>query len=392
MKPAVIVVTFGFLSSSIALAQAQSNLDAGTIYKRSLPSVVKIEAYNDKNQPEWTGSGFVVASDGKLLTNFHVIRNSKKATVRLGNGDAYDDVQVIDVDKRRDIALLKIKAIDLAPLTLGSSGGVQVGDAVYSLGNPLGLANTLSNGIVSAIRPMDGYRLLQITAPISGGSSGGPLFDSHGAVIGITVATLEGGQNLNFAVPIDYAKGILAAPGTPKALETVYDAEPVAAEPTKPSAPVTTSVPPPAPSGPTASIAEPSASLRQELSKGVIPFLSSKLLALTEADARALFGDPRAHRPFYDVKNTVVGDIYDWSDSTGQTAHFELTFDIKTSRMTNVFIYPSGRLTWTDAKRLWGDKANEVKNPNGTKSRSYTSRRLNLTLDKDDNVLVIGLY
>src|SRR5690348_15964210 len=166
MKPAGIAVLLELFLVSLASGQTPNgnNLDAGAIYRKALPSVVRIEAYNEMDEPEWSGSGFVVASDGKLLTNFHVIRNSKKATIRLGNGDAYDDVQVLEVDKRRDIALLKIKAVDLLPLTLGSSSRVEVGDPVYSLSNPLGLANTLSNGIVSAVRPMDGYRLLQTTA------------------------------------------------------------------------------------------------------------------------------------------------------------------------------------------------------------------------------------
>ena len=154
----------------------------------------------------------MVSADGKILTNYHVIAHSKQATVRLANKDAYDGVGVLDIDKRKDIALIKIKAVDLPFLALGKSCAVDVGDTVFSLSTPLGmLQNTLSDGIVSGIRLGDGYKYFQISAPISHGSSGGPIFNSNGEVIGIAVATIEEGQNLNFAVPIDYAKGMLTS-------------------------------------------------------------------------------------------------------------------------------------------------------------------------------------
>jgi serine protease Do len=85
---------------------------------------VSIDGYDEKGQIRWTGSGFLVAADGKVLTNYHVIRNSKQATVRLANGDAYDSVKVMDIDRRKDIALLKIKAVDLQPIRIGSSNSL----------------------------------------------------------------------------------------------------------------------------------------------------------------------------------------------------------------------------------------------------------------------------
>jgi len=131
----------------------------------------------------------------------------------------------MDVDSRKDIAFLKIKAIDLKVLRVGSSSTAQVGDTVYSLSNPLGLPRTLSQGIISGIRQLDGYQLLQITAPISPGSSGGPLFNTKGEVIGITAAALEGGQSLNFAIPIDYARGMILSPSDPRPPASVYNPE-----------------------------------------------------------------------------------------------------------------------------------------------------------------------
>jgi S1-C subfamily serine protease len=203
----------------------QNQVSGDAIYKQFAQSVVSIEAKNDKHLVEWTGTGFVVAADGKILTNYHVIRNSKEASVRLANGDVYDTVEVLDVDRRKDIALLRIKAVDLPPVRIGNSGTLQIGDAVYSLSNPLGLENTLSEGIMSGSRPMDGFRLLQITAPISHGRSGGPLFNAKGEVIGITTLSLQEGQSLNFAIPIDYARGMLVSPSQPRPLASVYDPE-----------------------------------------------------------------------------------------------------------------------------------------------------------------------
>jgi S1-C subfamily serine protease len=190
----------------------------GAIYERASASVVLIKTYDG------SGTGFVVSSDGRVVTNYHVIRSTKRASIALENGDIFDDVQVLDVDKRKDIALLKIKAVDLKPLTLGNSSAVQIGDTVYSVSNPLGTyENSLSQGIISGIRPDDGYHTLQITAPISHGSSGGPLFNSQAEVIGITSASDGNGQNLNFAVPTDYVRGMLASQTQPKPLATAYD-------------------------------------------------------------------------------------------------------------------------------------------------------------------------
>lgn len=115
-----------------AVAQPQATSTAGAIYKQAAPSVVSIEGYNSQGKVQWAGTGFVVAADGKILTNYHVIRNSKQATIRLANGDAYDIVEVLDVDMRKDIALLKIKVVDLPTLYIGNSGTAQVGDPVYS--------------------------------------------------------------------------------------------------------------------------------------------------------------------------------------------------------------------------------------------------------------------
>jgi len=213
--------------SALSIGQTKTtDSSAGAVYRNASPAVVLIEVYNEKGEVSGAGSGFLISTDGKILTNYHVVQHSKRATVRLANKDAYDDVQVLDVDKRKDVVLLKIKAVDLPYLTLGKSRAVEIGDKVFSLSHPLGLLqNTLSEGIVSGMREADGYRYFQISAPISHGSSGGPIFDSKGEVVAIATAIIEAGQNLNFAVPIDYAKGMLSASNA-KPLESVYEPEP----------------------------------------------------------------------------------------------------------------------------------------------------------------------
>ena len=169
------------------------------------------------------GSGFVVSADGKIITNFHVIAHAKNATVWLEIDDAYDDVQVLDIDKRKDIAILKIKAVELPFLNLGKSANEEIGATVYTVSNPKGYFNTLSQGLISGVRYREGYHVLQFTAPVSHGSSGGPLFNAKGEVIGITSSLDDQGQNLNFAIPVDYLRGLLASPGQPRSLASVYD-------------------------------------------------------------------------------------------------------------------------------------------------------------------------
>jgi serine protease Do len=109
-----------------------------------------------------------------------------------------------------DLAALRITGVSLPSVHLGTSAAIKTGDHVTVLGAPLGLESTLSDGIVSAVREAGSLRIFQTSAPISHGSSGGPLFDDYGSVVAIAVATIESGENLNFAVPIDSAKTLLS--------------------------------------------------------------------------------------------------------------------------------------------------------------------------------------
>jgi len=176
------------------------------IAEAATPSVVLIRV------PNGLGSGFVVSDDGRIVTNIHVIRDAKQATVVAADGREFKDVEVMAVDPAQDLAVLRIGAHGLKPLALGDSSTAKPGDHVVAIGHPLGLGNTVSDGLVSAIRAVTPQRtMLQISAPISPGSSGGPVFNDRGEVIGVSTLLITGGQNLNFAVPVNAVKPLLAA-------------------------------------------------------------------------------------------------------------------------------------------------------------------------------------
>jgi hypothetical protein len=176
--------------------------------ERATPAVVLIdvETASDTRQ----GSGFIVDPAGLILTNHHVIRDARSARVRLASGDVYQEVEVLADDPRRDIAILRVPGFELPSLPLGNSDSIRIGSPVVLIGSPLGLENTVSTGIVSGRRQEpEGYQLLQVSAPASRGSSGGAVLSTRGDVVGIAVSQIQGGQNLNFAVPINYARGLL---------------------------------------------------------------------------------------------------------------------------------------------------------------------------------------
>lgn len=156
------------------------------------------------------GTGFIVRRTGEILTNLHLVNNAKTMTVKLRNEDVYDEVTLLETDPRRDIALIKVRGWNLPIVRLGNSDLIQVGERVMAIGNPRGLEQTVTDGLISAIRDTGkGYKLFQMSVPISTGSSGGPLFNMAGETIGITAAYVEGGQHLNFAIPINYGLALL---------------------------------------------------------------------------------------------------------------------------------------------------------------------------------------
>lgn len=187
------------------------------IAEQALPSVVSIVT------PETLGSGFVVSPRGLVVTNLHVVAGHDQVLV-IVDGKKLPVKRVFNGDVRRDLVVLEIETTGLRSLSLGDSDRVRAGESVVAIGNPLGLEHTVSNGLVSAVREIaPELTLLQISAPIAPGSSGGPLFNDRGEVIGVATGIIVGGQNLNFGVPVNYLKPLLGT-GAPISMKAFAEA------------------------------------------------------------------------------------------------------------------------------------------------------------------------
>jgi len=186
---------------------------AKEIAKNCLPSTVSLIMEDETKQPISLGSGFILES-GKIVTNLHVIEGAKYGYV-LENGSSkkHSIKGYFQIDKINDLAILSVPTLTAQPLAISALDKPEVGEKIYAIGNPKGLSGTISEGIVSGIRSMENKSLIQITAPISPGSSGGPVINNKGEVIGVAVGTLTSGQNLNFAIPVNLLND-LASKGT----------------------------------------------------------------------------------------------------------------------------------------------------------------------------------
>lgn len=180
--------------------------DARLIAKNIFPSVVMLEMRDDKDRPISLGSGFFVRSD-VVVTNYHVIEGASAGVAKIvGKASIYNVEGLVGVDRAKDLVLLKLTKANAKPLILADISKIEVGQEVFALGNPKGLEGTISAGIISgsSLRNVENENLIQITAPISPGSSGGPVVNRKGEVIGVAVSSLKDGQNLNFAIPSSY--------------------------------------------------------------------------------------------------------------------------------------------------------------------------------------------
>ena len=207
---------------------ARPRKDIPTIAKAANGAIVSIIMSDKDGHAIAQGTGFLVSKDGHIVTNYHVIENGSSATIKFPDGALFAVDGVLASDKARDVAVIKAHGENFRTLTVGNSDKLQVGEDVVAIGNPLSLESTVSNGIVSGIRTSEekGGKFLQVTTPISPGSSGGPLFNMAGEVVGITTLYLEGGENLNFAIPINDAKHLLLA-RSPKIQALPNEPEPI---------------------------------------------------------------------------------------------------------------------------------------------------------------------
>lgn len=201
--------------------------DTQKIAERAFQSTVLLIMEDGKGEKS-IGSGFFVRK-GQVVTNFHVIDGAVNGRAKLIGAETTHVVEgVIATRPNRDLAVLEISIPEAKVIPLADSNSVQVGEPVYAVGNPKGLEGTFSEGIVSSIREGEYGTVLQITAPVSTGSSGGPVLNKKGEVVGVSFASMMEGQNLNFALPAFYVKTLLSETGPVRSLASISGSEPEA--------------------------------------------------------------------------------------------------------------------------------------------------------------------
>ena len=207
MRFGLLKFVFLLLFATVASVPAQDYLPE--LVKRIKPSAVAIETFDQRGNVVSRGSGFFVATD-KVITNKHVIEKTSRAEIHLFNGRKYPVKGVLAVDGEGDLALLQVDVPKEFAVALPIVQRVpQEGESIVVIGNPFGLEGSVSNGIVSAVREIAGYgKIIQITAPISPGSSGSPVVNMLGQVIGVATLQAAEGQSLNFAVPSERISGL----------------------------------------------------------------------------------------------------------------------------------------------------------------------------------------
>lgn len=193
----------------LALPVPARAMDAQKVFAKASGSVVVVVGLNGYKQPVKFGSGFVVEDGSQVVTNHHVVDGAAGVVVKTPDDQAIK-AEVVDVDTVQDLALLKLDG--KGPALEVAAELPQVGQEVAAIGTPKGLERTLSTGVVSAVRTLQGREVVQITAPVSQGSSGGPVLDAAGRVVGVATFVFTEGQNLNFAIPCTAVRHFLGRP------------------------------------------------------------------------------------------------------------------------------------------------------------------------------------
>jgi S1-C subfamily serine protease len=202
-------------------SEEQNNI---AVYKKALPSVVNITStavtfdfFYGAVPQQGMGSGFVIDTEGHILTNFHVVEGARQVEVTTSDKTKYK-AQIVGTDPVHDLAVIQIPNKSVPQAEIGDSKALTVGQKVYAIGNPFGLSGTMTRGIISSIRSLKGQRgyideAIQTDAAINPGNSGGPLLNGRGQVIGINTMILTGGveqsAGIGFAIPINTAKAVL---------------------------------------------------------------------------------------------------------------------------------------------------------------------------------------
>ena len=199
------VLTYSFLLFILVASEALAQKNLPSLITKIQPSVVTITIYDSSGDSIGQGSGFFVSEAGDLVTNHHVVEGASRIEIRTSDGKFYSVKKVVAVQETADLVRLSVSIPRSAVKPIIVSRRLpEVGQRVIVIGSPLGLYQTVSDGIVSAVRDVSGFgKIIQITAPISSGSSGSPVVNMKGEVIGVATFALIEGQNINFAIPGD---------------------------------------------------------------------------------------------------------------------------------------------------------------------------------------------
>lgn len=215
------LLLFSAMLFALALSPRAFAATLAELAERARPAVVHLNVFDEGGRANSSGSGFFVSAGGQLVTNHHVIEDAHRVTAKLEDGRELDVLGVLVDDPVRDLAILQVEGSGHSYLPLGSLNQVRPGDAIAVIGSPAGFSGTLSQGIVAAVRDqgLDGGPTeihsarawqLQITAPISPGSSGSPILTKDGVVVGVAVGIVTVGQALNFGISADAVQELIA--------------------------------------------------------------------------------------------------------------------------------------------------------------------------------------
>lgn len=203
-----IIFLAGLMVPGLAFGQSLKPED---IYRKMLPSVLTLQVENSQGE-KYVGAAFFALGDDLAVTSWHVVSDATKVSAKLADNRTFEVSGVVDKDEKHDLALIRITSA-AGPRVQLCLSNPPVGSRAYAIGAPKGFEFSITDGLISQIQNVDGFSQFQVSCPISGGNSGGPIVNERGEVVGITSWTKRDAQNLSFAVPASYLTGL--NPGLP---------------------------------------------------------------------------------------------------------------------------------------------------------------------------------